>query len=222
MPGLSAQSVWNQKSLAIKYPPLKEDISVDVVVIGAGIAGLSCAYNLAKAGGQRRPCPQPCALLRMSFVCLGKCRRAAWQRHMLVTRKPSQLEPQQHSSTAHAELLPHCFPSQARKWWSWKLEPEALGRRDAPLVSCRTSSLPVKAGLRRRPAACAHSATWTCCLSTLHPRRSLRPLPAAHIMTWLDDCEWVPCVLKCDAVNVECCTSNNSLLFACHMRATLT
>ncbi|PRW44524.1 oxidoreductase [Chlorella sorokiniana] len=50
VPGLAPQSAWNQKSLAIKYPPLKENISADVVVIGAGIAGLSCAYNLAKEG----------------------------------------------------------------------------------------------------------------------------------------------------------------------------
>ena len=34
------------------YPPLKTDLSADVVVVGAGIAGLSCAYNLARAGGQ--------------------------------------------------------------------------------------------------------------------------------------------------------------------------
>ncbi|EFN55349.1 hypothetical protein CHLNCDRAFT_134365 [Chlorella variabilis] len=50
VPGLAAQSPWNQKSLAVKYPPLKQDIKADVAVIGAGIAGLSCAYNLAKAG----------------------------------------------------------------------------------------------------------------------------------------------------------------------------
>jgi ribulose 1,5-bisphosphate synthetase/thiazole synthase len=50
VPGLADQSVWNQKSLDIKYPPLQEDITADVVVIGAGIAGLTCAYQLAKAG----------------------------------------------------------------------------------------------------------------------------------------------------------------------------
>lgn len=50
VPGLAAQSPWNQKALDVKYPPLTSDASADVVVIGAGIAGLSCAYNLAKEG----------------------------------------------------------------------------------------------------------------------------------------------------------------------------
>lgn len=35
---------------APNYPPLIEDITVDVCVIGAGIAGLSTAYHLARAG----------------------------------------------------------------------------------------------------------------------------------------------------------------------------
>jgi ribulose 1,5-bisphosphate synthetase/thiazole synthase len=51
VPGLSKDSPWNQKSLAPKYPPLTEDTTADVVVVGAGIAGLTCAYNLAKEGG---------------------------------------------------------------------------------------------------------------------------------------------------------------------------
>ena len=51
MPGLSPESPWNQKALDIKYSPLAEDLTADVVVIGAGIAGLTCAYQLAKEGG---------------------------------------------------------------------------------------------------------------------------------------------------------------------------
>ena len=50
VPGLSPQSPWNQKGMALKYPPLTEDISADVVLVGAGIAGLTCAYNLVKEG----------------------------------------------------------------------------------------------------------------------------------------------------------------------------
>ncbi|KAK9836086.1 hypothetical protein WJX81_000189 [Elliptochloris bilobata] len=49
VPGL-ARNVWDQHKLRAKYPQLKENISADVCVVGGGIAGLSIAYNLAKAG----------------------------------------------------------------------------------------------------------------------------------------------------------------------------
>ena len=34
----------------MRFPKLEEDLTTDVVVIGAGIAGLSTGYNLVKAG----------------------------------------------------------------------------------------------------------------------------------------------------------------------------
>lgn len=40
-----------QLPAALLWCALMQNISADVVVIGAGIAGLSCAYNLAKEGG---------------------------------------------------------------------------------------------------------------------------------------------------------------------------
>ncbi|GAQ83159.1 Ubiquinol cytochrome c reductase subunit RIP1 [Klebsormidium nitens] len=49
VPGLT-ETVWGQKVQGPKYPALDKDLKVDVVVIGAGISGLSIAYNLAKAG----------------------------------------------------------------------------------------------------------------------------------------------------------------------------
>lgn len=42
--------MWGQKGMGPQYPTLDKDLNVDVVVIGAGIAGLSIAYNLVKAG----------------------------------------------------------------------------------------------------------------------------------------------------------------------------
>ena len=39
---------------AYKFPSLKENLSADVVVIGAGISGLSIAYNLSKEGVVQR------------------------------------------------------------------------------------------------------------------------------------------------------------------------
>lgn len=43
-------SVWEQSSPQKSYPPLTGDARADVVVVGAGIAGMSVAYHLAKAG----------------------------------------------------------------------------------------------------------------------------------------------------------------------------
>lgn len=34
----------------MEYPKLERDMTTDIVVVGAGIAGLSVAYNLVRAG----------------------------------------------------------------------------------------------------------------------------------------------------------------------------
>lgn len=50
VPGVR-DTVWDQVQLAVpSNPKLKRNAIADVVVVGAGIAGLSVAYNLAKAG----------------------------------------------------------------------------------------------------------------------------------------------------------------------------
>lgn len=53
VPGL-LDNVWEQSKLAAHpvFPRLTQSISTDVLVVGAGIAGLSVAYHLAKAGKQ--------------------------------------------------------------------------------------------------------------------------------------------------------------------------
>ncbi len=43
------RSIWQTESTP-SYPPLGEDVRVDACVIGAGVAGLNCAYLLQKAG----------------------------------------------------------------------------------------------------------------------------------------------------------------------------
>eukprot|EP00897_Mesotaenium_endlicherianum_P005007 jgi/Mesen1/4534/ME000231S03793 len=49
VPGLR-RTAWDQQDVKPKYPKLQERVTADVVVIGAGIAGLSIAYNLVKEG----------------------------------------------------------------------------------------------------------------------------------------------------------------------------
>ncbi len=44
-----SRSLWMDLP-AIELPPLLQDVSTDVLVIGAGIAGLSAAYELALSG----------------------------------------------------------------------------------------------------------------------------------------------------------------------------
>src|SRR5688572_22562381 len=52
MPTTSGEttSIWTATAEVPKYQPLNENLTVDVCVIGAGIAGMTTAYMLAKAG----------------------------------------------------------------------------------------------------------------------------------------------------------------------------
>src|SRR3954468_18488227 len=45
-----SQSVWESTHPQREFPRLDGDATADVVVVGAGIAGMSVAYHLAKAG----------------------------------------------------------------------------------------------------------------------------------------------------------------------------
>lgn len=49
VPGLR-ETLWNQQDQKVTYPKLETEASADVIVVGAGISGLSIAYNLLKAG----------------------------------------------------------------------------------------------------------------------------------------------------------------------------
>src|ERR1043165_8448956 len=49
-PGGQTESIWQATFTVPQYPALDRDIETDVCVVGAGIAGLSTAYMLAKAG----------------------------------------------------------------------------------------------------------------------------------------------------------------------------
>jgi glycine/D-amino acid oxidase-like deaminating enzyme/nitrite reductase/ring-hydroxylating ferredoxin subunit len=49
LPG-RAESYWMESAPAPDQPPLRDDVEVDIVVVGAGIAGLCTAWELADAG----------------------------------------------------------------------------------------------------------------------------------------------------------------------------
>ena len=49
-PGLS-DNCWEQSKQKPKYAALNKNTEVDVVIVGAGIVGLTTAYNLTQAGG---------------------------------------------------------------------------------------------------------------------------------------------------------------------------
>ena len=44
------RSLWQDTATVPSRPPLSEHLTTDVCVVGAGIAGLSVAYHLARAG----------------------------------------------------------------------------------------------------------------------------------------------------------------------------
>lgn len=47
---LDTQSYWEDTASVSRYPPLDRNLTVDVVVIGAGITGLTAAYLLKRSG----------------------------------------------------------------------------------------------------------------------------------------------------------------------------
>ena len=57
------ESIWMDAQLPA-FPPLEGAISTDVLVIGGGMAGLLCAYQLTKAGGR-------CVVAEASRICSG-------------------------------------------------------------------------------------------------------------------------------------------------------
>src|SRR3954463_7460080 len=47
---MSSISIWKDKAEETSFPPLRNDITVDVAIVGGGITGLTAAYILSRAG----------------------------------------------------------------------------------------------------------------------------------------------------------------------------
>ena len=58
------ESLWTQTARLSEFEPLSENIRVDVLVIGGGMAGLLCAWQLTQAGID-------CALVEADRLCSG-------------------------------------------------------------------------------------------------------------------------------------------------------
>ena len=54
MPATTHQSYWHETAggMASRYPPLEQNIQVDVAIIGGGITGCATAHQLAVAGAR--------------------------------------------------------------------------------------------------------------------------------------------------------------------------
>ena len=47
---MSSYSIWKDKAEEVSFSPLREDMTVDVAIVGGGITGLTAAYILSRAG----------------------------------------------------------------------------------------------------------------------------------------------------------------------------
>ena len=57
-------SVWTQTGSLPGFEPLQKDLKTDVLIIGGGMAGLLCAFQLSQAGVD-------CALAEADRICGG-------------------------------------------------------------------------------------------------------------------------------------------------------
>ena len=88
VPGVT-ETAWDLHKRDFKYPPLTQDASADVCVIGAGITGACVAYSLQKAGecGSRQRLPRRAkSSVARAMSCLSATRfgRYAGQRVQAV------------------------------------------------------------------------------------------------------------------------------------------
>ncbi len=87
-------SVWSATASLPHFPSLKEDLSVDVLVIGGGMAGLLCAWRLSRAGVN-------CALLEAEEIGGG------------ITKNTTAKITSQHGLIYH-QIMKRCGAEKAR------------------------------------------------------------------------------------------------------------
>lgn len=71
---------WEQGKQKPKYAPLNKDIEVDVCIVGAGIVGLTTAYNLTQAGERdRSPVDDSCCTCQVRTIAFTSLPRISSQ-----------------------------------------------------------------------------------------------------------------------------------------------
>ena len=91
------ESVWAENIVLPSYPRLSGDLKVDVLIVGGGLAGILCAYELKRAGINY-------ALIEADRVCRG------------VTRNTTAKVTSQHGLVYH-KLLRRFGEEKARLYW---------------------------------------------------------------------------------------------------------
>ena len=98
-------SVWTDHVTLPTFPPMEGDSATDVLVIGGGLAGLMCAYQLHRAGVD-------CLLIEADRLCRG------------VTRNTTAKVTSQHG-LLYARLMRHAGAEAAKLFW--RMQEDALG-----------------------------------------------------------------------------------------------
>ena len=109
-------SVWAAGEALPTFPPLEGDADTDVLVIGGGLAGLMCAWQLRRAGVD-------CLLIEADSLCRG------------VTRNTTAKVTSQHG-LIYARLLKHAGPEAARLYWRMQEDALAEYRRLSETIPC--------------------------------------------------------------------------------------
>ena len=90
-------SFWEQEAQLPQFPQLEEDLRTDVLIIGGGLAGLLCAWNLTKAGVE-------CTLIEQNRIMQG------------VSNKTTAKVTSQHG-LIYGKLLHSLGREKARSYW---------------------------------------------------------------------------------------------------------
>ena len=110
------ESIWGASVTLPSFPAMEGDIRTDVLIIGGGLAGILCAWQLAEEGVD-------CVLVEADRICSG------------VTRNTTAKITSQHGLVYH-KLLKRFGPERARKYYDANQRALEEYRRLANRIDC--------------------------------------------------------------------------------------